>query len=99
MKEGLVNQWIDVHAHFYPPETEEEINARWEAMKKACWTSPAAPRWSPESTLAYMDSAGIAMQMLSNIPKTRDKLRASNDYAATLVEKYPNRFGFLAAIP
>jgi 6-methylsalicylate decarboxylase len=99
MKEVLVDQWIDVHAHFYPPETEEEIHARWEAMKKGCWASPAAPRWSPESTLAYMDSAGIAMQMLSNIPKTRDKLRASNDYAASLVEKYPNRFGFLAAIP
>ena len=21
----MVDQWIDVHAHFYPPETEEEM--------------------------------------------------------------------------
>jgi predicted TIM-barrel fold metal-dependent hydrolase len=99
MEKRLINQWIDVHSHFYPPETEEEINARWEAMKKACWTNPTAPRWDPESTLAYMDRTGTAMQMLSNIPKSLDKLRASNDYAASLVKKYPGRFGFLAAIP
>jgi 6-methylsalicylate decarboxylase len=99
MVEPRVDGWIDVHAHFYPPETEEEIQGRWEAMKKLCWTSPAAPRWDPASTLAYMDSAGIAMQMLSNIPKSHEKLRASNDYAASLVQKFPARFGFLAAIP
>jgi 6-methylsalicylate decarboxylase len=99
VEESVVNQWIDVHSHFCPPETEEEINARWEAMKTACWTSPAAPRWDPENALVYMDSVGVAMQMLSNIPKTHDKLHASNDYAASLVKKYPKRFGFLAAIP
>jgi predicted TIM-barrel fold metal-dependent hydrolase len=95
----MVDQWIDVHAHFYPPETEEEIYARWEAMKQLCWTNSEPPRWSPESTLAYMDSVGIAMQMLSNIPKSHEKLRASNDYAASLVRAYPSRFGFLAALP
>jgi 6-methylsalicylate decarboxylase len=95
----LVNQWIDVHSHFYPPETEEQINARWELLKNAGWTSASAPRWDPESTIAYMDRTGIAMQMLSNIPKKLEPLRASNDYAASLVEKYPTRFGFLAALP
>jgi predicted TIM-barrel fold metal-dependent hydrolase len=95
----MLDQWIDVHAHFYPPETEEEIHARWDAMKQLCWTSPAPPRWNPETTLAYMDEAGVAMQILSNIPKSHDKLRASNDYGSSLVKKYPSRFGFLAAIP
>ena len=94
-----VDRWIDVHAHFFPPETEEQINARWEAMKAACWISPAAPRWSPESTIAYMDCTGIAMQMLSNIPKTLERLLGSNDYAASLVRKHPTRFGQLAALP
>jgi predicted TIM-barrel fold metal-dependent hydrolase len=46
-----------------------------------------------------MDRTGIAMQMLSDIPKTLEALQASNDYAAFLVEKYPSRFGLLAALP
>ncbi len=95
----LVDGWIDVHAHFYPPESEEQIQARYEAMKQACWTSTAPPRWDPESTLAYMDRTGIAMQMLSNIPKKLDALRASNDYGAWLVRQHPRRFGLLAALP
>ncbi len=95
----MVNQWIDVHAHFYPPETDEQIEARWVAMREACWLTAAPPRWDPQTTLAYMDRAGIAMQMLSNIPKTLERLRASNDYAASLVRTHPTRFGQLAALP
>ena len=60
---------------------------------------PEPFKWDPESTLSYLDRAGIAMQMLSNIPKQLDALRSSNDYAATLVAKYPSRFGLLAALP
>ncbi len=95
----MVNGWIDVHAHFYPPETEEQREARWQAMKEGCWLTPEPPRWDPDTTLAYMDRTGIAMQMLSNIPKKLDILRASNDYAATLVREHPARFGQLAALP
>lgn len=95
----LVEGWIDVHAHFYPPESEEQIQARFEAMKQACWTSAAPPRWDPESTLAYMDRTGIAMQMLSNVPKKLPALRSSNDYGASLVRQHPSRFGLLAALP
>lgn len=95
----LVNGWIDVHAHFYPPETEDEIQARWEAMKQACWTSPEPPRWDPDTTLAYMDRTGIAMQMLSNIPKKIEALQASNEFGASLVKAHPGRFGLLAALP
>src|ERR1700749_1700715 len=46
-----------------------------------------------------MDRTGIQMQMLSNIPKSLDDLRASNDFGACLVEQYPKRFGLLAALP
>ena len=46
-----------------------------------------------------MDRTGIAMQMLSNIPKNIDALRASNDYASSLVRKHPGRFGLLTALP
>lgn len=95
----LVDGWVDVHAHFYPPEPEEQIQARWEAMKQACWTSAEPPRWSVASTLSYMDRTGIAMQMLSNIPKKPEALRHSNGYGASLVKQYPSRFGLLAALP
>ena len=60
---------------------------------------PEPFEWSPESTLSYLDRAGIAMQMLSNIPKQLDALKDSNSYAASLVAKYPSRFGLLAALP
>src|SRR5579875_2126235 len=95
----LVDGWIDVHAHFYPPEPETQIQARFEAMKQACWMTAAPPRWDPGSTLAYMDRTGIAMQMLSNIPKKLESLRVSNAYGASLVKEHPERFGLLAALP
>jgi 6-methylsalicylate decarboxylase len=94
-----VDGWIDIHAHFYPPESAQLGNQRLEAMQKACWAIKAAPHWDLEQTLAHMDRTGIAMQMLSNIPKTLDRLRASNDYAASLVKKHPARLGLLAALP
>lgn len=95
----MLNQWIDVHAHFYPPESELQRAARLTTMREACWLTKEPPRWDPETTLAYMDRAGIAMQMLSNIPKSLDALRASNDYGASLVRRFPARFGLLAALP
>ncbi len=95
----LVDHWIDVHAHFYPPETAERREERWNAMKAACWCSDAPPVWDADVTLASMDRTGIQMQMLSNVPKDLDALRASNDYAASLVRRHPSRFGMLAALP
>jgi predicted TIM-barrel fold metal-dependent hydrolase len=95
----LVDQWIDIHAHFCPPETAGQREARRVAMKEAGWIIAEPPRWNPETTLNYMDRAGIAMQMLSNIPKNVAALRASNDYAASLVREHPTRFGLLTALP
>jgi len=70
-------------------------------MRSECFMvpSPDGIIWDPQSTLNYMDRAGITMQMLSNIPTTLSALKASNDYAASLVAQYPDRFGFLAALP
>ncbi len=68
-------------------------------MRDAKFLVPEPFEWSPESTLAYMDKAGVAMQMLSNLPKALDALRESNDYAASLVRQHPTRFGLLAALP
>ena len=68
-------------------------------MREAKFMVSEPFEWTPESTLAYLDRAGIAMQMLSNLPKQFEALKESNDYAASLVEKYPTRFGLLAALP
>ncbi|KIK65968.1 hypothetical protein GYMLUDRAFT_38433 [Collybiopsis luxurians FD-317 M1] len=97
----IMGPWIDIHAHFYPPMTESEALSRWKSMRAESFMVPSPSQliWDPESTLAYMDRAGISMQMLSNIPITLDALKASNDYAASVVARYPNRFGFLAALP
>ena len=95
----LLNDWIDIHAHFYPPETDAQREARLIAMQGAGWLVSEPARWDPETTLSYMDRTGIAMQLLSNIPKNLEALRASNDYAASLVRKHPTRFGLLTALP
>ena len=61
--------------------------------------SPEVLHWDPEKIIAYLDKAGLQMQMLSNIPQTLEALRESNDYGASIARKYPSRFGFLAALP
>ncbi len=93
------NNWIDVHAHFTPPMTEAESDARWNAMQENDWVGPKPPDWSVDSTLEAMDRLNIRMQMLSNIPFSLDRLRKSNEFGASIVERYPSRFGLLAALP
>lgn len=95
----MANGWIDIHGHFTPPTSSEDREKRWHAMREAKFMVSEPFEWTPESTLAYLDRAGIAMQMLSNLPKQLDALKESNDYAASLVNKYPTRFGLLAALP
>jgi 6-methylsalicylate decarboxylase len=91
--------WIDVHAHFTPPMTVAESDARWNSMQRNDWIGPKPPDWSVESTLDTMDRLGIRMQMLSNIPFAIDMLRISNEFGASIVRRHPSRFGLLAALP
>jgi predicted TIM-barrel fold metal-dependent hydrolase len=95
----LVDKWIDIHAHFSPPVPEDARATVVDVMRQACWCIDEAPVWSLDATLAYMDRTGIQMQMLSNIPKWLEGLRASNDFGADLVRRHPDRFGLLAALP
>lgn len=67
-------------------------------MRAEAFLVPEPYEWSAEKQIEYMDSANIQMQLLSNIPTTLEALRHSNDYAIQLVNKYPSRFGFLAAL-
>ncbi len=95
----LVDRWVDVHAHFYPPETQAVREERVRGMQQNCWNIDELPVWNPAAQLAYMDRTGIQMQMLSNIPRGLDALRDSNGYGASLARRHPDRFGFLAALP
>lgn len=95
----MSNQWIDVHAHFTPPMTLAQSDARWAAMQAASWTGVKSTDWTAEAAINTMDTVGVAMQMLSNIPKTLPELRASNTFGASVVASHPGRFGLLAALP
>jgi 6-methylsalicylate decarboxylase len=96
----LVDGWVDVHAHYSLPITEEQRTEQWKAQRAVCFLAPEPYYWSPESALDYMDRTGIAMQLLCNVhPTTSQALCASNDYGAKLVAEHPARFGLLAALP
>ncbi|MGR6974017.1 amidohydrolase family protein [Streptomyces cynarae] len=56
--------------------------------------------WDPLSALDHMVRLGIDMQLLSDFTVTAPAdVRASNEYGASVVRRYPSRFGLLAALP
>jgi hypothetical protein len=75
---GFEAQWIDVHAHFMVPQTEEELKRSAIARCERCFLVPELYQWTAEAALEHMDRNGIAMQLLSNIPKSLKALRESN---------------------
>ncbi|MFB9923134.1 amidohydrolase family protein [Amycolatopsis halotolerans] len=91
--------YIDIHAHFTLPATEDQARRAWQAMLSRGIYLPEPFAWSLDRTLDYLDRSGTAMQFLSNIPGTLAALRASNDYGAAIVTRHPARFGLLAALP
>ncbi|KAK7752014.1 hypothetical protein SLS62_005976 [Diatrype stigma] len=86
--------WLDIHTHFFTPRPASEDESLVAALRDAHFMVESPPRFSPADLLAYSDRAGVAMQMLSNIPPTTAALRASND-----LRRHPSRFGLLAALP
>jgi 6-methylsalicylate decarboxylase len=94
---------IDVHHHILP-------DVFWRATNDA--HSPVggilpAP-WSKESTLAYMDDAGIDVAITSistpgvymgDDSAARDLARRVNEISADLIKQRPDRFGGFAALP
>ncbi|KAI0166619.1 hypothetical protein GGR57DRAFT_447296 [Xylariaceae sp. FL1272] len=91
--------WLDIHAHFFVPRPASEDETTLASLRDAHFMASEAPRFNAAEMIAYCDRAGIAMQMLSNIPMTSAAIRASNDYGALVVKENPTRFGLLAALP
>jgi predicted TIM-barrel fold metal-dependent hydrolase len=91
---------IDVHQHLVPP--------RWRAEMERRKTPLTIPPWSPEAALAFMDTHRIGTGILSlSAPgvvgwepgERRDEARATNEYTASLVKTWPERFGNFATLP
>ena len=83
---------IDVHHHYRLP-----------------FRSPANQRWSAEISLEAMDRNNVATAILSGTrfaeplnegtEAARTLARRANEFAASLAQDYPGRFGFFAAVP
>jgi predicted TIM-barrel fold metal-dependent hydrolase len=95
--------WIDVHRHLSPPGYGAAVKAKYAQLPE-----PLAG-WTPERSIAEMDTAGIEYAMLS-MPSTPGiyigdadgamKLaRMANEYMVELRRAHPKRYGIFAALP
>jgi len=100
---------IDFHHHIFPGSELGEL-LQGSLIAQSGWRFPggAAPRWTPESSLAFMDGLGIRTAILSlpndleqNLPADRRPAfaRGVNTMARQAVEDHPGRFGFFAHLP
>lgn len=98
---------IDVHHHLIPPFYLAEYRERIAAVRGGT-LSPAWLNWSPESALAAMDAAGVAIAVLSlsqpgvwfgDPVAAQRTARQVNEYAAGLARTHRGRFGFFAVLP
>jgi aminocarboxymuconate-semialdehyde decarboxylase len=94
---------IDVHHHILPDVFWRATN---DAHNPVGGISPAP--WSKESTISYMDDAGIDVAITSistpgvhmgDDAAARDLARRVNEISAELIKERPDRFGGFAALP
>lgn len=104
--QGTINQKarrIDVHHHFIPAFWAEGLEKN--GGDPSGWKMP---KWSPDTDIAFMDSLGIDVAMLSltapgvagwKVQEAPAMARRVNEYAAKLGEQYNGRFGSFATLP
>ena len=94
---------IDVHHHILPDVFWRATN---DAHSPVGGIAPAP--WSKESTLSFMDDAGIDVAITSistpgvhmgDDAAARDLARRVNELSAELIRERPDRFGGFAALP
>ena len=92
---------LDVHHHLTPPTYISAIGSK-------APVSPPAAKWTVQKTLDDMEQAGVGTAMLSlstpglwfgDVGFAAPLARATNEYGAGLVQKYPGKFGYFAALP
>jgi predicted TIM-barrel fold metal-dependent hydrolase len=98
----IVALTIDTHHHLLPDFFFEATN---EKESPVGGLKPQS--WTPEGSLAFMDEAGIDVAILSistpgiQLPDRnagRELARKCNELAASLITKYPKRFGAFAGV-
>jgi predicted TIM-barrel fold metal-dependent hydrolase len=94
-----VNPRIDVHHHIAPPDYVSRVPVT---------LTPVVRSWSTERSLEDMDRAGVSRSVVTvttpgfwfgDLEQTRRLVRASNEYAAGLAQRQPDRFGFFVMLP
>src|SRR2546426_815960 len=92
---------IDIHHHFGPAVWVAEVKGR--PLLQAANTT-----WTPAKSIEDMDRGSVAASVISitnpglwfgDMGVTDRLARQCNEYAAKLVQDYPTRFGFFAAMP
>ncbi|WP_394558538.1 amidohydrolase family protein [Aquipseudomonas alcaligenes] len=95
---------IDVHHHLLPPFHAEAL--RRQGLERVAGVP--LPQWTPEQSLALLDTQGMQTAILSlpspgvwfgDARAASDLARSCNEYAAELAQRHPRRFGSFAALP
>ncbi|MDT7707581.1 MAG: 6-methylsalicylate decarboxylase [Pseudonocardiales bacterium] len=99
---------VDFHHHLFPGGELAEFVQR-ALVADSGWSFPGgAARWTPETSLAFMEGHGIRTAVLSlpndlerNLPAKdrRAFAREVNTIARQAVDDHPGRFGFFAHLP
>ena len=89
---------IDVHSHIITPEFVSALDKEGRLLDEGF----PLPKWDAEAQLKWMDETGIATSVLTLAapqPTSAKVVRATNEAAARLKHKHPERFMFCAALP
>jgi len=102
---GAPPRTIDTHHHCFPPGYVTRRRADILAVSRGF---EHVVDWTPKTSLAAMDEAGIDLAVLSvstpgvwlgEAAASRQLARACNEYAAGVVRDHPGRFAFFANLP
>lgn len=91
--------WLDIHGHYSLPETPEQAEKTRLGFEDQAFYLKAPFIWDYDEVLAYLDHAGVGLQMLSFVPQNHELLRKGNDFGAAIIQRNPTRFGLLAGLP
>jgi len=99
---------VDFHHHLFPTGVLAE-SVRGAVGAGSGWRFPdGAARWTPQTSLAFMDGLGIQLAVLSlpndvesALPAVHRRAfaRQINTFARQAVDDHPGRFGFFAHLP
>lgn len=101
-----VGRKVDIHSHAILPAYLQGMEAL--GIDPVAEEGYPLPKWSAEAHFQFMADAGIDYSILSlptphiyrgDAAQSRKVARAINEEMAKLTQEYPDRFGFVAALP